>query len=70
VRSDVLGLHLPLTQDTEGPIDARAISTMTPGLVLINTARGTPVDTAAVYLRRSSMQTVLSFLCDGKCIIV
>lgn len=123
-RSDVLSLHLPLTQDTEGLIDARAISMMKPGLVLINTARGALIDTAAVYqglrsgrmaavgldvlpveppdlsdplisawkageewiqgrlvitphaaffssegfsdLRRSSMQTVLSFLYDGK----
>lgn len=123
-RSDVLSLHLPLVEDTKGLIDARAISMMKPGLILINTARGPLIDTVAVCeglrsgrlaaagldvlpteppdltdplisawitreewirdkmvitphtaffsregfldLRRSSMDTALSFLCDGK----
>jgi lactate dehydrogenase-like 2-hydroxyacid dehydrogenase len=123
-RSDVLSLHLPLTEDTQGLIDASAISMMKRGLILINTARGPLIDTAAVCeglrngrlaavgldvlpteppdltdplisawkageewirdklvitphaaffshagfsdLRRSSMRTALSFLCDGE----
>jgi phosphoglycerate dehydrogenase-like enzyme len=48
-QSDVLSLHLPLDQPTEGLIDARAVSMMKPGLILINTARGRLVDTAALY---------------------
>ena len=48
-RSDALSLHLPLMEATKGLIDARAISTMKPGAILINTARGPLVDTVAVY---------------------
>jgi len=47
-RSDVLSLHLPLTKSTHGLIDASAVSTMKPGLILINTARGTLIDSTAV----------------------
>jgi lactate dehydrogenase-like 2-hydroxyacid dehydrogenase len=123
-RSDVLSLHLPLKQGTDGMIDAAAVAMMKPGLILINTARGRLIDTTAVHeglrsgriaaagldvlpaeppdlsdpliaawkagepwirdrlvitphaaffssagfseLRRSSMQTALSFLCDGE----
>jgi lactate dehydrogenase-like 2-hydroxyacid dehydrogenase len=48
-RSDVLSLHLPLEQGTDGLIDARAVSMMKPGLILINTARGRLVDTIALH---------------------
>jgi lactate dehydrogenase-like 2-hydroxyacid dehydrogenase len=47
-RSDVLSLHLPLMESTRGLIDARAIALMKPGMILINTARGALIDTAAV----------------------
>ena len=47
-RSDILSLHLPLNEETQGLIDAAAIAKMKPGLILINTARGALVDTAAV----------------------
>jgi phosphoglycerate dehydrogenase-like enzyme len=47
-RSDYLSLHLPLTDQTRGLIDAEAIETMKPGAVLINTARGGLVDEAAM----------------------
>jgi glycerate dehydrogenase len=39
-RSDVLSLHLPLTEKTAGIIDARRLSLMKPGAFLVNTARG------------------------------
>jgi lactate dehydrogenase-like 2-hydroxyacid dehydrogenase len=123
-RSDVLSLHLPLKQGTQGLIDTRTIAMMKPGLILINTARGPLIDTAALHeglrsgrvaaagldvlpseppdlldpliaawiekqewirdrliitphaafftdagfadLRRDSLQTALSFLCDGE----
>jgi phosphoglycerate dehydrogenase-like enzyme len=46
--ADVLSLHLPLTAETTGLIDAAALSAMRPGSVLINTARGPLVDEAAL----------------------
>ncbi|MBI4183946.1 MAG: hydroxyacid dehydrogenase [Proteobacteria bacterium] len=47
-ESDVVSLHLPLTPETAGLIDARALAAMRPGSVLINTARGGLVDEAAL----------------------
>ena len=39
-RSDVLSLHVPLTQETAGIVDARRLSLMKPSALLVNTARG------------------------------
>jgi glycerate dehydrogenase len=47
-RSDVVSLHCPLTADTRGLIGARELRLMKPDAVLINTARGALVDTAAL----------------------
>ena len=47
-QSDVISLHVPLTDETRGMIDARVIASMKPGAVLINAARGGVVDEAAV----------------------
>lgn len=47
-RSDVLSLHVPLTQQTRHVIDATALRAMRPGAVLINAARGGVVDEAAL----------------------
>jgi phosphoglycerate dehydrogenase-like enzyme len=46
--ADVLSLHLPLTPETTGMIDAAAVAAMKRGSVLINTARGLLVDEAAL----------------------
>lgn len=46
--SDFVVLGLPLTQSTTGLIDARAIGRMKPGALLVNPARGSLVDEAAV----------------------
>jgi phosphoglycerate dehydrogenase-like enzyme len=46
---DVLSLHLPLTPETTGMIDAAAFAAMKRGSVLINTARGPLVDEAALF---------------------
>jgi lactate dehydrogenase-like 2-hydroxyacid dehydrogenase len=46
--SDVLSLHLPLTDDTRCIIDAAAVAMMKRGLILINTARGQLIDSRAV----------------------
>lgn len=47
-QSDVISLHVPLNDDTEGMIGQKEISAMKPGAILINTARGKVVDEAAV----------------------
>jgi (S)-sulfolactate dehydrogenase len=47
-ESDVLSLHVPLTDRTRGLIDVAAIARMPQGAVLINAARGGIVDEAAV----------------------
>lgn len=46
--SDVLSLHLPLTEHTRHLIDATSIASMKPGAVLINTSRGGLVDENAL----------------------
>ncbi|MCJ2082040.1 hydroxyacid dehydrogenase [Methylobacterium sp. J-090] len=46
--SDVLSLHVPLTPETRGMIDARALARMPAGAVLINAARGEVVEVAAL----------------------
>ena len=46
--SDVLSLHVPLTDATRGLIDAAALARMPTGAILINAARGGVVDEAAV----------------------
>jgi D-3-phosphoglycerate dehydrogenase / 2-oxoglutarate reductase len=47
-RSDVVSVHLPLTAETRGIVDARALSTMRPGSLLVNTGRGRLVDVDAL----------------------
>jgi len=47
-ESDVVSLHVPLTDTTRNMIDARAIATMRRGAVLINAARGGVVDETAL----------------------
>lgn len=48
-QADIISLHVPLDATTAGMIDAAALSRMKPGAMLINTARGGLVDTAALY---------------------
>ncbi|OBK32388.1 hydroxyacid dehydrogenase [Mycobacterium sp. 1245111.1] len=46
--SDIVSLHLPLTDDTAGLIDRAALAGMKPGAVLVNTSRGAIVDEVAL----------------------
>jgi glycerate dehydrogenase len=46
--SDVVSLHLPLTEQTRNMIGARELATMKRSAILINTARGGLVDEAAL----------------------
>ena len=48
--SDVVSLHVPLTNDTRNLLDARRLALMKRDAVLVNTARGGIVDDAAVAL--------------------
>jgi len=45
---DVLSLHCPLTDATRGLVSRERLARMKPDAVLINTARGALVDTAAL----------------------
>tara|TARA_R110001632_G_scaffold166208_3_gene284613 strand:- start:3087 stop:4082 length:996 start_codon:yes stop_codon:yes gene_type:complete len=47
-ESDIISLHVPLTPSTKHLINAKHISIMKPGVMLINTSRGGLVDTKAV----------------------
>jgi D-3-phosphoglycerate dehydrogenase / 2-oxoglutarate reductase len=50
-RSDAVSIHLALTPETKHLVDARFLDALRPGAILVNTARGPVVDTAA--LRRA-----------------
>lgn len=45
---DIVSLHLPLTEQTAGLLDAAALARMKPEAVLVNTSRGPIVDEAAL----------------------
>jgi len=47
-EADVVSLHLPLTEETHGLIDARRLALMRDGACLVNTARGAIVDEEAL----------------------
>ncbi|MCG5432069.1 2-hydroxyacid dehydrogenase [Mycobacterium sp. MYCO198283] len=46
--SDIVSLHLPLTDATAGLLDGDAMTHLKPGAVLVNTSRGAIVDEAAL----------------------
>jgi glyoxylate reductase len=47
-RADFVSLHVPLSAETRGLIGADQLRRMKPGAILVNTARGEVVETAAL----------------------
>lgn len=47
-RSDVISLHCPLTDSTEGIINGQSIASMKKGVTIINTSRGRLIDSEAL----------------------
>lgn len=49
MRSDVVSIHLPATEETKGMITGRLLSLIPTGALLINSSRGSTVDMGALY---------------------
>jgi phosphoglycerate dehydrogenase-like enzyme len=47
-KADVVSIHTPLTSETKGFINARALGLMKPSAILINTSRGPVIDEPAL----------------------
>ena len=53
-ESDVVSIHVPLTDETDGLLDARRLGLLRDGACLINTARGAIVDEDALVAELAS----------------
>lgn len=48
-KSDIISLHLPLTEETENIVSSKEFSLMKPSSIIINVSRGKVIDTNALY---------------------
>jgi phosphoglycerate dehydrogenase-like enzyme len=55
-EADVVSIHVPLTKESRGLIDARRLALMKPTAYLVNTARGPIVDEAALVAALTAKQ--------------
>ena len=62
-QADVLSVHVPLREETEGLVDEKMIRKLKRGSVLINTARGKVVDEAAMIRALEDGHVSLPLLC-------
>ncbi len=53
-KSDIVTIHVPLTRETEGMIGERELEMMKDGAIIVNTARGKIIDTAALAKKLES----------------
>ena len=53
-ESDVVSLHVPLTDETRGLLDARRLALLPDGACVVNTARGAIVDEEALVAELAS----------------
>jgi len=53
-QTDILSLHVPVTAETKGIVNAHTLTLLKPGAILINTARGPVVDEAALLAALTS----------------
>lgn len=63
-RSDIISVHVPLTTETRGLIDAQKLALVKEGAILVNTARGGIINEDALY------QALLSGQLGGACLDV
>ena len=61
--SDVISLHCPLTDQTQGIISQAAIEAMRPGVIVLNTARGALIDEVAMAEALNGGK-VAAYACD------
>jgi glyoxylate reductase len=61
-EADIVSIHAPLTPETDGLVDARRLSLLKDGAVLVNTARGEIVDEPALIAALKSGQLAGAYL--------
>lgn len=61
-QSDLITLHCPSNEKTQGMINAASIAKMKQGVILVNTSRGTLIDTGALVAALQSGQVAAAAL--------